>query len=1031
MKYWKSWLEKVKDPSLDPYERRYRLLSLIMTLVLVPWMISSLIMGVNGMRVVVFALAGIIFFVSAQVALKIGKARQDAVLNVLIVVFLLIPWAFTMMGGARSGAPYWCLLAMLYTLSTVKGRLGYVLIAVDVLVTLGCYLFTYLHPERVITLTDEAFYLNSLTQLTGNIVVCGSMFLFQLYMARQERDILKAQRDEIGELNRSQNRFFSAMSHEIRTPINTIIGLNEMNMREQDLSDEVYANNRHIQGASNMLLSLINDVLDMSKMESGKMDIVPVVYDTKTMLTEIVNMVWERAKSKGLHFTVDVDPSLPVQLYADEVRIRQVLINLLNNAVKYTKEGSIRLQVLCDRTGDSNARVTYRVEDTGMGIKKEAIPDLFDAFKRVDQEANRNIEGTGLGLSIVKQIVDLMHGEITVDSIYTKGSTFSVSFTQEIVDDTEIGEWDFSVSRTVANREVYLQRFEAPTASLLIVDDNELNLQVEAGLLKATRMQIDTARSGKECLSMTFRKKYDVIFMDHLMPEMDGIETLKEIRSQRGGLNRDTKVLVLTANAGSENQALYAREGFDGYLVKPVTGEQLEDAMLSALPREKVNLTGTATVRAERETITGQHRRSRYIAVSCESGADLPEALLKQYRIEMINSLIRTEESVFYDNLDIESDGLLDYLDMQDKHAYSEPPAVEAYERFYAEALSRAQYVVHISLGSGVAREFAHATEAASSFDRVHVVDSGNFSAGTGMLVLYAAHLAEQSDDINRFLADVERMKQRIRSTFIVDATELLARGGRIPGVLHSWMKAMMLHPVLKMKKQALSLSTVYLGERGGYRKRYIRHALREGGAIDDSLLIVVYAGVPEEELKMLRDTVEEERSFKRILFVKTSGAIAVNSGRGSFALVYCARTDIGSNGLFDFLPADIGEEKDAGSLQRGDGEEGHGADGAHVLPHPEAASPLQKLYQEAPALHYADAKEYLGKEELMEKSLRTFYENSGKNAAELDALLQEDDFENFTIKVHALKSSARLIGAPELSALAEKLEEYGNFIRS
>ena len=1035
MKFWKSWLEKLKDPARDAYERRFRLLSLAMTLILLPWMSASLLLGVNGRRVLVFALVAVLYFTSSQIALKYGKTRAFAVVIILCAEFGLVPAAFLIMGGVRSGAPYWCLLIMLYTLATIPGRTALVLVICDVLVTAGCYLFTWYRPDLVATLSDQEVYLNSVTQLSGNLFVCGSTFLFQLYMAHQERNLLKAQRDETEELNRAQNRFFSSMSHEIRTPINTIIGLNEMNMRDESLSEEAYTNNRNIQGASNMLLALINDILDMSKIESGKMDIVPVVYETGTMLSEIVNMIWGRANSKGLAFAVEVDPALPMRLYGDEVRIKQVLINLLNNAVKYTQEGSVTLKIQCDRTSENHVRVTYRVEDTGMGIKKEAIPELFDAFKRVDQAANRNIEGTGLGLSIVKQIVDLMDGEIWVDSIYTKGSIFSVSFPQEIVDAAEIGELSLSATKTATKRDVYLQRFEAPAASLLIVDDNEMNLQVESKLLAATKMQIDLAMSGRECLSMTLRKKYDVIFMDHLMPEMDGIEALREIRAQQGGLNRDTKVLALTANAGSENQALYTREGFDGYLVKPVTGEQLENALLDVLPREKINLTGSATVHAERETITGQHRRSRYIAVSCESGADIPEAVLKKYGIAMINSLIRTKESLFYDNLDIESDGLLDYLDLPGNVAESEPPTVEAYERFYAQGLAKAQNLVHISIGSGVAKDYAIAKTAADSFDHVYVVDSENISAGTGLLVLYAAYLAEREDNITRFLETLEQVRQRIRGSFIVDSTEYLARGKRISRGLHTWMQALMLHPVLKMRKYALKPAGFFAGERAGYRRRYIRNALKAGGAIDESLLIVVYAGMPAEERMRIRKTIEDSHFFRRIVFVKASGAIAVNSGRGSFALVYCMRTEEGEGGLFDFLPAEIGEEQEAEAWQEAiRAEEGTAreeeAPAEDAVP-AEAQSALRKLYDGAPALHYAEAVKILGGEELLEKTLRMFYESIGKNAKELEHMLDADDFENFTIKVHALKSSARLIGAADLSEMARRLEEYGKFIRS
>ena len=242
------------------------------------------------------------------------------------------------------------------------------------------------------------------------------MFLNRMY--EEENALTQQQKKEIEELNQAENNFFSSMSHEIRTPINTIIGLNEITLRG-DIPDEVAENARNIQGASKLLLTLINDILDISKIKSGKMEIVNASYETGTLFSEIVNMIWIKAKEKGLEFKLYVDPSIPSMLCGDEVRIKQVLINLLNNAVKYTSEGSVTLSVRCERQGVNRVRVWYSVEDTGQGVKKENLPYIFNAFRRVDEEKNRHIEGTGLGLSIVQQLVELMGGEISVNSVYT------------------------------------------------------------------------------------------------------------------------------------------------------------------------------------------------------------------------------------------------------------------------------------------------------------------------------------------------------------------------------------------------------------------------------------------------------------------------------------------------------------------------------------------------------------------------------------------------------------------------------------
>ena len=390
--------------------------------------------------------------------------------------------------------------------------------------------------------------------MVGFVASILILFLNKLY--EDENKLSIRQKKEIEELNRAENHFFSSMSHEIRTPINTIIGLNEIILRG-DIPEDVAENARNIQGASKMLLTLINDILDLSKIKSGKMEIVNVSYETGAVFSEIVNMIWIKAKEKGLEFKLHVDPSIPSMLCGDEVRIKQVLINLLNNAVKYTKEGSVTLSVRCERLTLNRVRVWYTVEDTGQGVKKENIPYIFNAFKRVDEEKNRHIEGTGLGLSIVQQLVELMGGEISVNSVYTKGSKFIVMLEQDIIDDSELGTFTLSSRTRVHNGEQYKQSFEAPDSHILVVDDNEMNLMVVCKLLSETKMQIDTALSGAECLQLTQNQHYDCILMDHLMPEMDGIQCFHKLRSQPGGLCQGVPVIALTANAGSDNQQLY------------------------------------------------------------------------------------------------------------------------------------------------------------------------------------------------------------------------------------------------------------------------------------------------------------------------------------------------------------------------------------------------------------------------------------------------------------------------------------------
>ena len=558
----KKIISAIKDHNLDMQERLFRLLLTIGLIGLAVGIIGGAIAGedVYNMAAMIAAFLLILFITIFSV--KTHHIQLGAAIIGAIIIYIVLPYNFMTSGGIYGGAPIWMLFGIVYVCLVVQGWVKYVFFVTGFMLDAACYYVAFNYPSMIIQHDNNAAFFDSFMTLTIVSFLICILILFQSSIYRSENDIAQKQKKEIEELNKTQNNFFSSMSHEIRTPINTIIGLNEMILRE-DVSDEVASDARSIQGASKMLLTLINDILDMSKMEAGKMDIVPTEYDVGATLSDIVNMIWVRARDKGLQFHINVDPSIPAKLYGDEVRIKQILINVLNNAVKYTQEGSVTLSIQCSKAKDGIVNVTYSVEDTGMGIKNENIPYLFSAFKRIDEEKNRYIEGTGLGLSIVKQLVDLMDGEISVNSVYTKGSTFIITIPQKLVGDAKIGNVNLENRYSLNGREHYRQSFEAPKARLLIVDDNETNLMVAEKLLRDTKVIIDTVTSGKECIKKTLQTHYDVIFMDHLMPEMDGIECLHVIRSQSGGLNLNTPVVILTANAGSANQELYRNEGFN------------------------------------------------------------------------------------------------------------------------------------------------------------------------------------------------------------------------------------------------------------------------------------------------------------------------------------------------------------------------------------------------------------------------------------------------------------------------------------
>lgn len=383
--------------------------------------------------------------------------------------------------------------------------------------------------------------------------------------------------------NAAKDKFLAHMSHEIRTPINAVLGMDTMILREtREMHIKEYA--LDIQNAGQNLLSLINDILDFSKIESGKLEIINIEYDFSSLVHDISNMIKAKADAKQLELRIHVDEKLPSKLYGDDVRIRQVLVNLLNNSVKYTKEGTVSLDI----SGTIEGRrviLSVSVQDTGIGIKKEDISKLFQEFERIEEKRNRNIEGTGLGINITTQLLELMGSRLNVESVYGEGSRFYFTLEQQIVDSTPIGNLEKRIQEQSVEYS-YTSAFRAPEAHVLVVDDNLTNLKVFVSLLKPTEIKIDVAHSGRECLEMISEKYYDIIFLDHMMPEMDGIETLHRMKDIEGNQCGGSPVVALTANAITGAKEMYLEEGFDAFLPKPIHPEKLEQMILKLLPRE-------------------------------------------------------------------------------------------------------------------------------------------------------------------------------------------------------------------------------------------------------------------------------------------------------------------------------------------------------------------------------------------------------------------------------------------------------------
>lgn len=401
--------------------------------------------------------------------------------------------------------------------------------------------------------------------------------------------------EEAKKATRARDIFLSNMSHEIRTPINTILGLNELILREsQDETIRGYA--LDIKQAGSVLLSLVSDILDFSKIQSGKMELVEGTYDISSLLNDLINSISAPLRKKKLRLSLDIASDIPYKLSGDEIHLRQIIGNLLSNAVKYTKTGQVTLRLSWKRQKEDKILMEIAVEDTGVGVKEKDIAKIFETFNRLDMEASRSEEGTGLGLAVTNRLVEMMGGKLVVKSKYGKGSVFSFAVPQKVISKEPLGDFQEQYDRSVKNSMSYKEKFIAPLGKILVVDDNAMNLAVAQDLLRKTKLQIDVASSGEECLEMLKRKEYHLICMDHMMPVMDGVQTLHAVRAMEGNPSRDIPIIALTANAVVGAKEFYLEAGFEDYLSKPIEPDKLEDMLIKYLPKELVYLTGDSGI---------------------------------------------------------------------------------------------------------------------------------------------------------------------------------------------------------------------------------------------------------------------------------------------------------------------------------------------------------------------------------------------------------------------------------------------------
>lgn len=533
------------------------------------------------------------------------KGRLGVASNFMVIVscFFLFPGIFFSQGGIESGMSSWFALGILFIFLLLDGVNFVVMLSLDAIVIIGCYWLSYKYPQLVHgQMLRASFFLDVVQSIFVTTVAVGLIVKVQAWMQKQQDSIVEEKNKLLVEVtqkakhaqreaeiaNHSKSNFLANMSHEIRTPINTVLGMDEMILRETR-EDNTRSLAQDIRTSTESLLEIVNEILDFSRIESGKMELMADDYELCDVLHDTVTVFGLRAKEKGLYLHIHVDEKLPAMYRGDSLRLRQIINNIMSNAIKYTREGGINFSVTGHQEEDSEV-LHFEIEDTGAGIREEDLHRLFEAFERIDEKTNRNIEGTGLGMAITANLLHMMDSNLQVRSVYGQGSTFYFDLKQRVKDWTPIGHFQIKDKKNADNSKEQHFTFLAPNVHVLLVDDNAMNRKVFCKLLKHTQIQIDEVDNGFTCLEMVKKRHYDIIFLDHMMPELDGVETFSYMQSMQENRCKDTPVIVLTANAIIGAKEQYMQIGFTDYLSKPIDSHRLENLIVEQLALHNIHV---------------------------------------------------------------------------------------------------------------------------------------------------------------------------------------------------------------------------------------------------------------------------------------------------------------------------------------------------------------------------------------------------------------------------------------------------------